>query len=480
MSNAKAQNSNDKKKHEPIKGVKGTQDIFPKEYYRRTEVFKAIQECFESYGYQGMDVPIIEPLELHLRKSGDKIVKSMYTFKDYGNRDICLRPEITASVVRAFNEGLSNESRPVKIYYFGPTFRYDKPQEGRFRQFTQAGVEIIGSNSLEHDAEVIKLACDCMEKIGIKNYEIAISDVEILFTIFKKLAIPEREKSLLIGALEDLNKLKDIKSGIPDVKKKLIELGISKDETESEEGKYFRILEAIVELSTIRGTPDYVFPKIESLLRKYIDDLTVLKPLENLKIVSSCLDSFGINWQKARIDFGFGRGLEYYTGTIFEIYCPRLGAANQVCGGGRYDELLSLLGGRGDSQSIGFAFGFERLLLAIEREEENKEDSAYHGNLKTSNLDALVIPLDKKLFRYAIKISQTLRVRGAKLDIDFSLRKSGKITKKADQLKIPFVIYIGEEEEKQGFLSIKDLKSGIQEKYPLNDIEKIIEKISDR
>jgi len=199
MSNAKAQNSNDKKKHEPIKGVKGTQDIFPKEYYRRTEVFKAIQECFESYGYQGMDVPIIEPLELHLRKSGDKIVKSMYTFKDYGNRDICLRPEITASVVRAFNEGLSNESRPVKIYYFGPTFRYDKPQEGRFRQFTQAGVEIIGSNSLEHDAEVIKLACDCMEKIGIKNYEIAISDVEILFTIFKKLAIPEREKSLLIG-----------------------------------------------------------------------------------------------------------------------------------------------------------------------------------------------------------------------------------------------------------------------------------------
>ena len=420
----------------------------------------------------------MEPLELHLRKSGDKIIKSMYTFKDYGDRDICLRPEITASIVRAFNEGLSNESRPVKIYYCGPTFRYDKPQEGRFRQFTQAGVEIIGSNSLEHDAEVIKLACDCMEKIGIKNYEIAISDVGILFAIFKKLAIPEREKNFLIGVLEDLNKLKDIKSGIPEVKKKLIELGISKNEIESEDGKYFKILEAIVRLSIIRGTPDYVFPEIESLLRKYVDDIAEVKPLENLKAVSSYLDSFGINWKKARIDFGFGRGLEYYTGTIFEIYCPKLGAANQVCGGGRYDELLKLLGGKGDSQSIGFAFGFERLLLAIEREAENKEDSSYLGNMKTSHLDALVIPLDKMFFHYAIKTSQNLRNRGAKIDIDFSLRKSGKITKKADQLKIPFVIYIGEEEEKQGILSIKDLKSGVQEKYSVNDIGKIIEKIS--
>ena len=216
---------------------------------------------------------------------------------------------------------------------------------------------------------------------------------------------------------------------------------------------------------------------LETLLEGYFDKPADIKPLQNLKTVVSYLDSFKINWQKARIDFGFGRGLEYYTGTIFEIYCPRLGAANQVCGGGRYDELLNLLGGKGESKSIGFAFGFERLLLALEREEEKKEDSYYQGNLKTAFLNALIIPLSKELFPYAIKIAQELRNRNIKTDIDFSLRKSGKITKKADQLKIPFVIYIGEEEEKERALSLKDMKSGAQEKYSVSDLNKVAEKI---
>ena len=468
---------NNKKNYGLIKGVKGTQDIFPKEYYRRAVVFKILQECFESYGYQGMDVPIIEPLELHLRKSGEKITKSMYTFKDYGDRDICLRPEITASIIRAFNEGLSNESRPIKIYYCGPTFRYDKPQEGRYRQFTQAGVEIIGTDSLETDAETIKLACDCIERIGIKDYAIAISDVGILFSIFERFSIEDKIKSFLIGALEDLNKLKDIKEGMPEVKKGLTELGIQEDEIESKEGKYQKILEAITALSKIRGMPSQVFPELEALLKGYFDNPADVKPLQNLKTVASYLDSFKINWQKARIDFGFGRGLEYYTGTIFEIYCPKLGAANQVCGGGRYDELLNLLGGKGDSKSIGFAFGFERLLLAIEKETIITGSSPYQGNLKTALLNALIIPLSKELFPYAIKIAQELRNRNIKTDIDFSLRKSGKITKKADQLKIPFVIYIGEEEEKEGILSLKDMKSGAQEKYSVSDLNKVAEKI---
>ena len=465
------------KNYDLIKGVKGTQDIFPKEYYKRASVFKILQECFESYGFHGMDVPIIEPLELHLRKSGEKITKGMYTFKDYGNRDICLRPEITASIVRAFNEGLSNESKPVKIYYCGPTFRYDKPQEGRFRQFTQAGVEIIGTDSLETDAETIKLACDCMERIGIKDYEIAISDVGILFSVFERFSIEDKTKSFLVGALEDLNKLKDIKEGLPEVRKGLLELGISQDEIESKEGKYQKILEAITALSKIKGTPAEVFPVLTATLQRYFDNPADIKPLQNLKTVASYLDSFKINWQKARIDFGFGRGLEYYTGTIFEIYCPSLGAANQVCGGGRYDELLNLLGGKGESKSIGFAFGFERLLLAIEKEEEIKENSSYQGNLKTALLNALIIPFSKELFPYAIKIAQELRSRGMKIDIDFSLRKSGKITKKADQLKIPFVIYIGEEEEKEGVISLKEMKSGAQEKYSVGDLNKVAEKM---
>lgn len=465
-------------KRNKINAVRGTQDIFPVQYYQRQEAFRKLADVFESYGYQGIDLPLIEPLELHLRKSGEKIIKGMYSFKDYGDRDICLRPEITASVVRAFNAGLENEKRPVKLYYHGPVFRYDKPQEGRYRQFTQTGVEIIGTASLEYDAEMIKTAYDCMEALDIEDFTISISDVSILFKMLQVVGLKDEMKSLVIGYLEDLNKAKDKKKFIPEIKEGFSKQGISKEEIEDEESSYGKVIKLLLELSHLKGKPPEIFEKLEEVFALFIDDRSAYPDIEPLKRVCEILNDLEIDWNKVDVDFGFGRGLEYYTGTVFEIYCSNLGAANQVCGGGRYDELLTLLGGQGESKSLGFSFGFERLLLAVEKEKAKKNGKTKDKErLVKGFTDICVIPLSTAQVSYAIKLSSIFRRKGLKTETDFSGRNVSKATKSAHSKGVSYVVYVGsEEEEKKGF-TIKDMHKGVQKFYLLKDIEKVINSV---
>ncbi len=462
----------DKKRINKVQSVRGTQDIFPAQYYLREAAYIKLAEVFERYGYQGIDLPLIESLELHQRKSGDKIIKGMYAFKDYGDRDICLRPEITASVVRAFNSGLENEKRPVKLYYHGYVFRYDKPQEGRYRQFTQTGVEIIGTPSLEYDAEMIKTASECMNALGIKKYEISLSDVSILFTLLDRLGLAKEMKSQVIGYLEDLNKVEDKKEFLPVIKKGFKELGIPSEEVENRDSPYGKVLRLILELSGLKGAPPQIFDKLEEVFSHFIEDERDYPDTAPLRKVCEVLNALEIDWKRTNVDFGFGRGLEYYTGTVFEIYCSNLGAANQVCGGGRYDELLTLLGGRGESKSLGFSFGFERILLAAEREEEGKKKNP--ENLVNGFSQVCVIPISPERVNYAVKISSLFREKGIKTETDFSGRNASKAIKNAHSRGIAFVVFAGDEEEEKGGFTIKDMKSGKQNFYLLEEIEKAV------
>lgn len=440
-------------KESPIQRVKGTFDLFNEEYYQYEAIRNKIKSLFESFGYGCIEVPIVEYTELHLKKSGQEIISKMYTFKDYGNRNICLRPEITASVVRAFVNSLQNSPLPVKFYYIGPAFRYDTPQLGRYRQFTHAGIELIGSKSAISDAEIINIACLGLQLLGLENYRVVIGHMGIILGLLDSLQLGGKIKGFLVDSMEQLSKGKKI----DDINR---ELKVKKQRKQID-----RALEFIQRLRQIKGTSEDIFIQLENILTEYKLNLS---PLEELKKIIENLKFFpGLDWSKITIDLGFGRGLQYYTGMIFEVYCDLLGAENQICGGGRYDELIRILGGKKDVPALGFAYGVERLKLALER-----ENKLTHQSKKPH---IFIIPIRNDVNDYAIAIAQKLRNLELRVEMDVMERKISRNLEYADISKIPFSVIVGDDEKANSTFKLRNMHTKQEEIIPLDQISKVYE-----
>jgi histidyl-tRNA synthetase len=435
-------------KESSIQRVRGTFDLFNEEYYQYEEIKNKIKKFFESFGYTCIEVPIIEYTELHLKKSGQEIISKMYTFKDYGGREVCLRPEITASVVRAFVNNLQNEPLPVKLYYIGPAFRYDTPQLGRYRQFTHAGIELIGSKTQVSDAEIIAIALLGLQLLGLENYRLVIGHIRFILELLDNLQLEQEIKNLLIEAMEQLNKGKSIDE--------------IRDELNTKTEQINPALEFMQELRQIKGTHTDVFPKIENLITKYSLDSTPLKELK--EIIKNLMFYKDLDWSKITIDLGFGRGLQYYTGMIFEVYCDLLGAENQICGGGRYDELIRTLGGIKDIPALGFAYGLERVKLALDKENKLSKIS--------KNPHIFIIPIGE-VGDYAIDIAQKLRNLNLRVEIDVMGRKISRNLEYADLSKIPFAVIIGEDEKANATFKIRDMQTKQEQIISLEQIGKV-------
>ncbi len=464
---------------ELIQRVRGTQDIYPREYYARQEAQRVLEECFERYGYEGMDVPIIEHLELHQKKSGDELVRHMYTFKDLGGRDLCLRPEITASVVRAYNLDLRAEPLPLKLFYFGPSFRYDKPQEGRYRQFTQAGVEAIGAEGPETDAEMIVMACDGITALGISNYICSIGSIGLMLQLLDSLGLEEQVRGYFLDSLEDLAKNESKEAGLIQLRKGLKERNIVDLETDAAmKEKIETVFDFISEMTLISGVPPTVFEQVEKLIARFSAQGVTAEPLEELKSIAGYLDAFGLDWDRAQIDFGFGRGLQYYTGMIFELHCAGLGAANQVAGGGRYDELIGILGNRENVPALGFAYGFERLLLA-HRKAHPEPKTKYTGRLKTPPADVIVVSVGEVSRGYAIEVASELRRSGIKVELGSFSKRVKKLMGRADNLDIPYVAFIGEDELAAKAAKFRNMGTGEEQSVPFSGISDFAERIKE-
>lgn len=429
----------------PVQRVKGTFDLFYEEYYQYEEIRNKIKGLFESFGYGCIEVPIVEYTDLHLKKSGQEIISKMYTFKDYGNRDVCLRPEITASVVRAFVNSLQNNPLPVKFYYIGPAFRYDTPQLGRYRQFTHAGIELIGSKSAISDAEIISIACMGLQLLGLENYRVVIGHIGVILELLDSLQLDVQIKGFLIDAMEQLGKGK----GIDEINKQLKPKG-QRDQID-------KALEFIQELRQIKG----IVP-IEKLLIRYKLDL---KPLEELKRIITNLEYVSdLDWSKITIDLGFGRGLQYYTGMIFEVYCDALGAENQICGGGRYDELVRTLGGSKDVPSLGFAYGLERVKLALDKEDKLSRES------KKPHI--FISSIGNNVNDYTIEVAQKLRSLNLRVEMDVMERKINRNFEYADISKIPFAVIVGEDEKTNSTFKLRDMQTKQEQVISLDQINK--------
>lgn len=505
-------------KQEPIQQLRGTRDVLPDEYDIRQMVREEIIKAFERYGYRGVEVPIIEPVELHLRKSGEAIRQHMYTFYDLGRENICLRPEFTASVARMFNTKLQNEPLPLRLFYMGSAFRYDRPQAGRYREFTQAGIEIIGGKGEEYDAEIIALACHIMDALSISDYEVVIGNIGITLEFLSRKNISERVKSYFIESLEQIGKADNKEDCIKNIEDGLLKMGISishptieekellaalkklpEEETSkviawiiesiygpsknrnsieiaqnmlkkirlSEQSSEIReTIEFISKLTNIKGSFQDVFNRTNELLLEYNLDK---KPLDELQKIIDYLTCYNIDLNKIRIDFGFGRGIQYYTGMIFEIYASSyLLSENQkqVCGGGRYDTLITDLGGNRKTPALGFSFGLERLILCLPEKERKKETDVFVGAIG-----------DNREFNETIRIATILRKNGIKTHIGTNGLGASQLTGMAKRLCSKFLIFIGSDELKGGFLTIRNMKTKKQVKYPL---EKAIELIKSK
>lgn len=408
---------------------RGTQDILPEAVKTWHWIEEKLKEVTKQYRYEEIRTPIFEHTEIFARGVGDTtdiVQKEMYTFEDRGGRSLTLRPEGTAAVVRSYveNKMYGWPNQPVKLYYLGPMFRYERPQQGRFRQFVQFGIEALGSNDPAIDAEVIALAMDIYASVGLKNLE------------------------LVINSLGDLESRKAHREALIDHFKPRINEFCSDCQNRLEKNP-LRILDC-------KKDRDHELMKSAPSILDYLNE----ESKRYFEKVCYYLDSLKIPYT---IDPTLVRGLDYYNHTAFEIFsnAEGFGAITTLCGGGRYDGLVEEFGGP-STPGIGFAFSIERLIAALEA--ENIKPDVHE------DLDVYIATIGEKAEDYSVGLLKQLRNDGFSAERDYTGRKIKAQLKSADRLQAKLVIVLGDDELEKGMAQIKQMKTGEQMEISLDKL----------
>jgi histidyl-tRNA synthetase len=399
-------------------------DLLPDEAETLNYIIAKARETADIYGFKELVTPVIEPCELLSAKSGDEIRQRMFIFDDLGGRKVALRPEFTASIARLATTVFKSEPKPFRLFSAGSVYRYDEPQKGRYREFWQANFELMGSAKPEADAEIILLANSLLESIGLENYELKLGHIGIIRGLLTQEGIDEKTQNAILQRMDK----KEYESAFALVKS----------------DKCRNILAGLLEL---KGTT--AFETIDKL-RAYLKDYeNATKATENLWAILKLVTDSGCPIEK--IDPAFARGLEYYTGMIFELYVPELAIA--LGGGGRYDKLIEVFGGE-PTPAVGMAAGLDRISLAMQTQKTE---------LKTSKRKrVLVVPIKEEQKGEALKIAQALREEGVPTEFEVMGRKMAKALEDADKRKIDYAIIVGERELKEDKVVVKDLEKRAQ------------------
>ncbi|MDD2665372.1 MAG: histidine--tRNA ligase [Methanocellales archaeon] len=406
-----------------IQRPRGTQDFLPEEMAKRRFIESKMRKTVESWGYQEIQTPIFESLYLFTLRSGDTIIDQSYIFDDKGGRKLILRPELTEPVTRLYVEKLQADPKPLKLYYFSNCFRYERPQKGRFREFWQFGVELIGSDRPEAEVEVIALASSVLDNIGLKG-DLHVGHLGALRSLIGDLS--DEQKNAIIRSID--------KRDYEGLRTYLDEIGA----TALEEN-----IRALIKSEDIKEA------------RETVGDVPALERLED---ISDQLDLYGISH---KIDFSVARGLEYYTGMVFEIYAEGLGTENQICGGGSY-RLAHLFGGE-DTPSTGFAFGFDRVIMAL-------------GDIKLPQQTKVMIVSTKEQREWArTKVAPRIR-KYFPTEVDLMDRDINGQLSRANAIGATHVVIVGERELQKGeeFVTLKGMKTGEQETLTMEEAIKRI------
>ncbi|NYT17992.1 MAG: histidine--tRNA ligase [Methanobacteriales archaeon] len=421
---------------------RGTRDFLFEEMRKRKYVEETLRRVFELYGYQEIKTPLFEDLSLFTLKSGEGIMEQIYHFQDKGGRDLALRPELTAPVARLYLNQLQKSPKPIKMYYFGSCFRYERPQAGRFRQFWQLGCELMGGKSPDAEGEVIALAAHCLEELGLEDFEIHIGNLGIIRGILNQAEVSSKLQDQVMAIID--------KGEVEELRNFLEDMGL--------DDSYKNIL---LELISLQGHRE-VLKEVERMVG---DNSQARDALLELTGVLDVLDSVGFS--NYIVNLGIARGLDYYSGTVFEIYVHGLGAQKQISGGGTYN-LIELFGGE-EVESTGFAFGFDRVVEAL------KEQGTDLPLKKV--VEVFVAPISPEVRLKSFQIAGRLRKAGIPTETDLAGKKFKKLLSHANNLKAGYVVLVGPRDLEQGQVTVKDMDSGQQE---LVDLEDVVDVLTER
>ena len=411
-----------------LDALKGTRDFYPDGMRVRQWIEATWRETSERFGFEAYDAPVIEPLELYTRKSGEEIVEQLYAFEDKGGREVALRPEMTPSLARMIAAKSQGLPKPIKWYSIPRLFRYEKPQRGRLREFFQLNLDIVGVEGVEADAEIIAAGVEVLRAFGLTadDFVVRYSDRRLLDAVLGGLSIPEGNREAIYSALDRL--ARDDEGAVIE---KLGEAGVPRTTA--------RTLVEAIGRGDLAGLQDALVPT----------GVHLAPETERLVRLEHLLDANGVA-DFCEFDSTVVRGLAYYTGVVFEMY-DRAGELRAICGGGRFDDLMAAAGGE-DLPAVGFGLG-DAVLLELLEERELVPDLA-------PRCDAYVIPVSEADRETATRATARLRSAGVSTDLMLFDRSVGKGFKRADQAGARFAIVIGEREREEGVWTVKDLRSG--------------------
>lgn len=429
------------------KTLPGFMELLPNEQILFNKMKNTIQKTYESFGFLPLDTPIIEDAKILLAKAGGETEKQIYRFMK-GENDLALRFDLTVPLAKYVTEYYDKLSFPFKRYQIGKVYRGEKPQRGRYREFYQCDIDIIGDGELSvvNDAELASVIYKTFLNLGFDDFTICINNRKILNGLFEGLNVKENSVEIL-RTIDKLDKI-----GPEKVRKELCE--------EIFEDKVDKIMDFI----SISGNND---EKIKALEKINISNNTWNEGLKDLKEVVKFIRIFMVPEENFKIDLTIARGLDYYTGTVYETFLNKYRNLGSVCSGGRYDNLTEFYSTR-KMPGVGISIGLSRLFFQL-------TDNNIISVDKQSIADVLVISMDNNYEKCA-QIASTLRQNGLKVQVDFEDKKIAKKFKYADKLNINYVIVIGEDEIKNNVVTLKNMITGEQNTVTLEESIKIIQK----
>lgn len=429
--------------------LKGFRDYLPGPMIAREHLIDTARRVYRSFGFSPIDTPALEYTEILLGKGGEETDKQLFRFTDQGERDVAMRFDLTVPLARFAAQHLQEIGTPFKRYHIATVWRAEKPQKGRFREFIQCDFDTIGTDSNVADAETLLVIHDLMERLGFSRFTVRVNNRLVLNGLLEHLGLTGQT----VGVLRALDKLPKIgrEAVIAEMTEKVSTTAAQAD--------------SVLKMTELTGTPEAMLSQVETMLAGNEQGLTGIKKLREL---FSWAQTAGIPAERVALDLSIARGLDYYTGTIYETFLSDLPGIGSVCSGGRYDNLAGLFTSQ-KLPGVGASLGLDRLLAAMEE----------LGAITTASTPApvLVLLFDATRTGDYLRIARTLRAAGIETEVSCDSRAIGKQLAYANRKGFRIALIAGENEFAQGAWQVKDLKAGQQTTVPEAELPGAIRQI---